>query len=368
MVEFDVPFVSFRPLEAELGEQLKDAFCRVLGNSWYIAGSEGLGFEGEFAKYCGARYCVGCGNGLDALSLSLRALGIGPGDEVVVPSNTFIATALSVTRVGATVVFAEPSIETFNLDPGYLERTVTARTKAVIPVHLYGQPCEMDEIQDIAKQNGLFVIEDAAQAHGAKYKGRRVGSLGDAAGFSFYPGKNLGALGDAGAVTTSDAALAEIIRALGNYGSDRKYHHIYEGCNTRLDEVQAACLSVKLPLLDKVNEFRCQVASRYYEGINNPLVKLPRVIKDAEPVWHIFAVRCERRDELAEHLESCGIQVGMHYPTPIHLQGAFARLKMSEGSLPIAEEISATELSLPMYYGMTENQIDRVIESVNKFR
>lgn len=363
-----VPFVSFAPLEEELDGELRSAFERVRSRSWYIGGEELDAFERAFAAYCGAGCCVGCGNGLDALALSLQALGVGPGDEVIVPSNTFIATALAVVRVGAEPVFAEPDIETFDLDPTRFEAAVTARTRAVMPVHLYGQPCDMDAVMDIAERHGLYVVEDAAQAHGARWRGRRVGSFGDAAGFSFYPGKNLGALGDAGTAVTSDPELAERIRALGNYGSDRKYHHVLEGCNSRLDELQAAFLAAKLSCLDRVNDFRRRVAARYLAGIDNPLVTLPKVTEGAEPVWHIFAVRCARRDELASFLAVRGVECGMHYPTPMHLQGAFRRLDIHKGALPIAEEISATELSLPMFYGMDDEQVDVVIESVNEFR
>lgn len=251
-----IPFVSFVPLEKELDIELRNAFDRVLSSSRYIDGQEGSLFEKAFADYCGARYCVGVGNGLDALVLSLKALGIGFGDEVIVPSNTFIATVLAVTNVGAVPVFVEPNLSTYNLDPYNIECKINEKTKAVIPVHLYGQACNMDPIMNIASSNGLRVIEDCAQAHGATYKGRKVGSFGDVACFSFYPGKNLGALGDAGAVVTNDNALTEKIRALGNYGSDIKYHHIFKGNNSRLDELQAAFLSAKLPVIDKINAFR----------------------------------------------------------------------------------------------------------------
>lgn len=368
MNEIQVPFVSFLPMERELDAPLHEAFERVYRNSWYIGGREDEAFEAAFARYCGAGFCVGCGNGLDALTLILKAYGIGPGDEVIVPSNTFIATALAVSYAGAAPVFAEPLLETYNLDPAGLEEKITPRTKAIMAVHLYGQCADMDAICAVARRHGLKVIEDAAQAHGARYKGRRAGSLGDAAGFSFYPGKNLGALGDAGCVTTSDPALAAKVRALGNYGSDFKYHHIYQGQNTRLDELQAAFLSAKLPHLDRMNAERRRIAGRYLAGMRNPLVTLPTVAEGCEPVWHIFAVRCPQRDALAGHLAAEGVATNEHYPTPIHLQGAYAGLGLPQGSLPLAEQISATELSLPMYYGMTEQQIDHVIDAVNRFR
>lgn len=363
-----VPFVSFRPMERELDSDLHAAFARVLQNSWYIEGREDEAFEQAFARYCGSSFCVGCGNGLDALVLILKAFGIGPGDEVIVPSNTFIATVLAVSYAGATPVFVEPRLETYNIDPDRIEAAVTPRTKAIIAVHLYGQCAQMDAIRTIADAHGLKVIEDAAQAHGATWKGRRAGSLGDAAGFSFYPGKNLGALGDAGCVTTSDPDLAKKVRALGNYGSDFKYHHIYKGQNSRLDELQAAFLAAKLPHLDAMNAERRRIAGRYCAGITNPAVVLPTVAENCEHVWHIFAVRCAARDALEAHLTACGIGTNKHYPTPIHLQGAYQELGIPKGALPLAEEISATELSLPMYYGMTEEQVQAVIDAVNSFR
>lgn len=362
-----VPFVSFVPMEKELDQELRAAFSRVFERSWYIEGKEDEAFEKAFAAYCGTKFCVGCGNGLDALMLSLRALGIGQGDEVIVPSNTYIATALAVTYVGAVPVFVEPDIRTFNLDPSKIEEKITEKTKALMPVHLYGQPCDMDPIMELAAKHQLFVIEDCAQAHGALYKGKKIGTFGDAAGFSFYPGKNLGALGDAGAAVTNEEHIAQKLRALGNYGSDYKYHHIYQGVNSRLDELQAAFLAAKLPHLDRMNEARRQIAKKYLEGIKNPEVILPYVMPETEPVWHIFAIRLKRRDELAAYLESKGISTNRHYPIPMHLQECYQELGISKGELPIAEEISATQLSLPLYYGMTDEQIQYVIDSINEF-
>ncbi len=362
-----VPFVSFLPMERELDADLRNAFERVYKRSWYIEGQEDAAFEKAFAEYCGVRYCIGVGNGLDALMLALKALNIGPGDEVIVPSNTYIATALAVTYVGAKPVFVEPKLETFNIDPSKIESTITARTKAIIPVHLYGQACEMDPIMKIAEQYGLKIIEDCAQAHGAEYKGRKVGTFGDAAGFSFYPGKNLGALGDAGAVITNDQEIAEKVRALCNYGSDYKYHHIYKGHNSRLDELQAAFLSAKLPVLDKMNAERRRIAQRYLSEINNPLISLPVVGDAMVPVWHIFGIRCDRRDELEKWLNDKGIGTNKHYPIPMHLQECYWDLGFKEGDFPVAEEISRTELSIPMYYGMTDEEIDYVVDIVNSF-
>ena len=363
-----IPFVTFKPLEKELDSELRAAFERVYTRSWYIEGEEDEAFEKAFAEYCHTDYCVGSGNGLDALMLALKALNVGEGDEVIVPSNTYIATALAVTYVGARPVFAEPDIKTFNIDPSKIEEAITEKTKAIMPVHLYGQPCDMDPIMEIAKKHNLFIVEDCAQAHGATYKGEIIGSFGDAAGFSFYPGKNLGALGDAGATVTSNKDVADKIRALGNYGSDYKYHHIYKGNNSRLDELQAAFLAAKLPLLDKVNEERRRVARLYSEGINNPEIILPYVPEYANPVWHIYGIRCARRDELEKYLNDKGIGSNKHYPIPMHLQECYKDLGFKKGDFPIAEEISATELSLPMYYGMTAEEVQYVIDAVNEFR
>lgn len=362
-----IPFVTFIPTEKELNNELKAAFERVFNRSWYIGGAEDTEFEKAFAAFCGVDYCVGVGNGLDALMLSLKAFGIGEGDEVIVPSNTYIATALSVTYVGARPVFVEPDIHTFNINPELIEKAITDKTRAIIPVHLYGQACDMDPIMKIARDHNLIVIEDCAQAHGATYKGMRVGSFGDAAAFSFYPGKNLGALGDAGAVVTRDKQVADKVRALGNYGSDYKYHHIYKGNNSRLDEMQAAFLSAKLPHLDRMNAERRRIADLYTDGIRNPKITKPTVLKDCTPVWHIYGIRCKDRELLEEHLKERGISTNKHYPIPMHLQKCYSDLGIPEGQLPIAEEISRTELSIPMYYGMTDEEIKYVIEAINTF-
>lgn len=363
-----VPFVSFRPMERELDQELRAAFDRVYTRSWYIEGEEDAAFEQAFAEFCGVRGCVGVGNGLDALMLVLKAWGIRAGDEVIVPSNTYIATALAVTYVGAKPVFVEPDIRTFNIDPVKIEAAITERTKAIMPVHLYGQPCDMEPIMAIARKHKLLVLEDCAQAHGATYKGQKVGSFGDAAGFSFYPGKNLGALGDAGAVVSNDESLMEKVRALGNYGSDYKYHHIYKGNNSRLDELQAAFLAAKLPHLDRMNENRRATAQKYLEGIRNPAVVLPCVPENVCPVWHIFAIRCNRRTELEKYLNENGIGTNKHYPIPMHLQECYKDLGFHKGDFPIAEEISETELSIPMYYGMTDAEVEYVVDKVNKFK
>lgn len=362
-----IPFVSFLPMEDEIRDELRQAFDRVLTRSWYIEGEEDEAFEKAFAEYCGTKYCVGVGNGLDALVLALRALGIQEGDEVIVPSNTYIATALAVTYVGAVPVFVEPDIRYFNIDPKKIEAAITPKTKAIIPVHLYGQACQMDEILEVAKKHGLYVVEDCAQAQGATYKGKRVGTFGDIAGFSFYPGKNLGALGDAGAVVTDNKELADKVRALGNYGSDYKYHHIYKGVNSRLDELQAAFLSIKLRNLDRTNADRKKIAKMYIDGINNPKVILPEIHEDCDPVWHIFGIRCAEREALESFLKEKGIGTNKHYPIPMHLQDCYKDMNIPQGALPIAEEISSTELSIPMYYGMTDEQVRYVIDAINEF-
>lgn len=364
----EIPFVSFKPIERELDVDIRAAFERVYENSWYIKGEEDRRFEKAFAKYCNVSNCIGCGNGLDALMLSLKAFDIGEGDEVIVPSNTFIATVLAVTYVGAKPVFVEPDIETYNITAEGIEKVITEKTKAVIVVHLYGQSADMDPIIRLTDEHELYLLEDCAQAHGAKYKGKRVGGFGKAAGFSFYPGKNLGALGDAGAVLTDDRLLADKIRALGNYGSDYKYHHIYQGNNSRLDEIQAAFLSAKLSHLDRMNSERRRIAARYLVEISNEQIILPKVIEGVEPVWHIFAIRCDKRDELADYLENSGVHTNKHYPIPIHLQKAYRSLGHKEGDFPVAEKISRTELSLPMYYGLTDDEVEYVIDTINKFK
>lgn len=364
----NVPFVSFKPLEKELDKEIRNAFERVYNRSWYIEGKECEAFEKLFSSFCNRKYCIGVGNGLDALFLALKALGIKSGDEVIVPSNTYIATALAVSYVGATPVFVEPDIRSFNIDTQRIEDAITQRTKAIMPVHLYGQACDMDPIMEIARKYNMYIIEDCAQAHGAKYKGKIVGSFGDAAGFSFYPGKNLGALGDAGATVTDNEELAKKIRALGNYGSDYKYHHILQGNNSRLDEMQAAFLSAKLIHLENINEQRKKIAEKYLSGINNPEIILPYIPDYTEPVWHIFGIRCKRRDELEKYLNQAGISTNKHYPIPIHLQECYKDLGYKKGDFSIAEEISETELSIPLYYGMSDAEIDYVIERLNEFK
>lgn len=363
-----IPFVSFEPMHKEIEEEILNKFKEVYEKNWFIQGNEVEKFEDEFAKFCGAKCCVGCATGLDALYLILRGYDIGQGDEVIVPSNTYIATALAVSYTGATPVFVEPNIDTYNINPKLIEKSITDRTKAIIAVHLYGQAAEMDEIKAIAKKYNLKVIEDSAQSHGTMYKGKRTGNLGDAAGFSFYPGKNLGALGDAGAVVTSDEKLAKKIRAIANYGSDRKYHHIYKGVNSRLDEVQASFLRIKLRNLEKWNSNRKITAQKYMDGINNPKVIKPVVDKNTNHVWHIFAVRTENRDDFQKYLKENGIGTVIHYPVPMHEQDAYKDLPYKKGDLPIAEKISSEVISLPMWYGMSDEEINYVIDKINQWK
>jgi dTDP-4-amino-4,6-dideoxygalactose transaminase len=356
-----IPFLDIAAMHVELRPELDAAYQRVVDSNHLILGAEVEQFEREFAAYCEAEHAIGVGNGLDALFLILKAMDIGAGDEVIVPSNTFIATWLAVSYVGATPVPVEPDSATFNLDPARIEAAITPRTRAIMPVHLYGQPADMDPILAIARRHKLKVIEDAAQAHGARYRGRRVGALGDAAGFSFYPGKNLGALGDGGAIVTNDAELAQRVRVLRNYGSSVKYHNEFKGHNSRLDELQAAFLRAKLKGLDAANVRRREIAARYLDGLAGTGLELPFVPEWAEPVWHLFVVRSVARQQLQAALGERGIGTMIHYPIPPHRQPAYAELAMGEGSFPIAEAIHREVLSLPMWPQMRAEQVEQVI-------
>ncbi|MGA2254246.1 MAG: DegT/DnrJ/EryC1/StrS family aminotransferase [Thermoguttaceae bacterium] len=363
-----VPFFELKPTYIELKDELDAAYHRVMNSGWYLLGKELDAFEAEYAEYCGARHCVGVASGLDALHLTLRASGIGAGDEVIVPSNTYIATWLAVSYAGATPVPVEPDPRMYNIDPARIEDAITARTKAIMPVHLYGQPADMDPIMETASRHGLKVIEDNAQAQGARYKGHRTGSLGHAAGHSFYPGKNLGAFGDGGAVTTNDTELADRVRVLRNYGSQKKYLNEVQGFNSRLDELQAAFLRVKLRHLDEWNSRRRVIADHYLIALGSvPCLTLPCVPKWAEPIWHIFAIRCARRDELQARLTLGGVGTLIHYPVPPHLSGAYASMGWPKGSLRLAEEIAATELSLPMGPHMSNEEADDVVTNLRRF-
>ncbi|WP_250479410.1 MULTISPECIES: DegT/DnrJ/EryC1/StrS family aminotransferase [unclassified Caballeronia] len=362
------PFFDMQAAHGELQQQFKETFARVALGGQLIMGPELTAFETEFAAYCGVKHCIGVGNGLDALALALRAKGIGAGDEVLVPSQTFMATWLAVTIVGATPVPVEIDEKHFVVDSAHIERKITSRTKAIIPVHLFGQPAQMHEINQIAHRRGLFVLEDAAQAHGAKLGDQRCGSLGDAAAFSFYPTKNLGALGDGGAVVTNDTKLADKLIALRNYGSKVKYVHDVKGTNSRLDELQAALLRIKLPLLDGWNQARRKIADRYTVGLQSlSEVVLPSALAGTEPVFHLYVIRCKRRDELAKFLQERHIATAIHYPTAPHMQGAFKDLGIPADAFPDARRAADEVLSLPMWPQMSEEAIDEVVRSVREF-
>ncbi|TWI60643.1 dTDP-4-amino-4,6-dideoxygalactose transaminase [Pseudoduganella lurida] len=361
----NVPFLDLQAINASQGAELEAAFRRVLQSGWYVLGKEVEQFEQRFAAYCGSAQAIGVANGLDALMLVLRAWGMQPGDEVIVPSNTFIATWLAVSQCGATPVPVEPVEGTYNIDPARIEAAITPRTRAIVAVHLYGQPADMPAIVAIARRHKLKLLEDAAQAHGATCHGRRTGSLADAAAFSFYPGKNLGALGDGGAITTDDAALAQLLRTYRNYGSQKKYHNLVQGFNSRLDELQAALLNVKLDALDDGNAQRRAIAARYTERLaGTPGLTLPVVPAWTEPVWHLYVVRHAQRDTLAARLAERGIGTIVHYPIAPHLQEAYAALDYREGSLPVAEAIHREVLSLPIGPHMSIAQADEVAAAV----
>jgi dTDP-4-amino-4,6-dideoxygalactose transaminase len=367
MSEPAVPFLDLRSAYEELRDEIDAAMRRVAASGWYIGGPECNAFEEAYAAYCEAAHCVGVGNGLDALHLALRAMEIGPGDEVIVSSNTFIATLLGVSMVGATPVPVEPDPATHNLDPARIEAAITPRTRLILPTHLYGQPADLDAIGDIARRRGLRVLEDAAQAHGARYNDRRLGAHSDAVAWSFYPGKNLGAMGDAGAVTTNDPELADRIRTLGNYGSRKKYVNEVRGVNSRLDPLQAAVLGVKLRHLDRWNEARQRIASFYQDSLADIGLGLPHVPNWAMPAWHLFVVTVDDRGELAAALEKDGAQTLVHYPIPPHRQEAYRDLGYGAGSLPIAERLAEQVLSLPIGPHMRRDQAEQVVEGVRRW-
>ena len=362
-----IPFLNLEPMHSQIRPEIIKAFEKVYDKNWFILGKSVENFEEEFSRYCNTTYCISCGNGLDALSIILRGYDIGAGDEVIVPSNTFIATALAVSYVGAKVVLVEPNLETFNIDVSKVEEAITKNTKAIIAVHLYGRPAEVDKLKLLCEKYKLKLIEDAAQAHGAIYKNRKVGSFGDAAGFSFYPGKNLGALGDGGAIVTNDAELSKKVSAIRNYGSNIKYHNEYKGVNSRLDEIQAEFLSVKLKYLDIWNKNRQQNAKLYLENIHNSKIILPYIDSAEDSIWHVFIIRTEQREALKKYLIGKGIETLIHYPIPIHLQEAYKELQYKAGDFPLAETLSNTSLSLPLWYGISEKEMDYVIDSLNKW-
>lgn len=360
-----VPFLDLKAPHTELCNELEQAYDEVINSGWYIMGDQLKQFESEYAAYCGSKHCIGVANGLDALHLIVRAYGIGEGDEVIVPSNTYIATWLAVSQVGAIPVPVEPDERTYNINPALIEAAITPRTKAIMAVHLYGQPADMDAINTIAKKYNLKVIEDAAQSQGAGYKGKFAGNLGDAAGHSFYPGKNLGALGDGGAITTNDDELAHKIRVLRNYGSQVKYHNEVKGFNSRLDELQAAFLRVKLRKLNEWNTRRKAIAAQYLKNINNPNLIMPYVPEWADPVWHLFVVRTKNREQLQKELTNNNIGTVIHYPIPPHLQSAYSELGFKQGDFPIAEVIHNEVLSLPIGPHLLSNSVNNIYTVLN---
>lgn len=353
----NIPFLNFEPMHSEVHDELQAAFNSVLKSNWFVLGNHVNQFETEYADFNQVKHVIGVSNGLDALHLSLLALGISKGDEVIVPSNTYIATVLAVSYVGATPVFVEPNIETYNIDVEKIEAALTNKTRAIMPVHLYGQACQMDKIQELAQKHNLFIIEDNAQSQGASFNGKLTGSFGNLNGTSFYPGKNLGALGDAGAVTTNDDELANKIKVLRNYGSNKKYFNETIGYNMRLDELQAAFLSVKLKQLANWTAQRQEIASYYNELLKDiPGLILPKTAENATHSYHLYVIRTKNRDELQKHLTDNGIGTMIHYPIPPHLQEAYSHLGFKRGDFPIAEELADTMLSLPMWPGMEKNQ------------
>ncbi len=359
-----IKFLDLQQINSRFEAGIRTAIERVLRSGWYILAAECESFEQEFAGFCEADHCIGVANGLDALILALRSLDIGPGDEVLVPSNTFVATWLAVSHVGAVPVPVEPIESTFNMDPTNIRAAVTSRTRAIMPVHLYGQPADLGPIWDIARQLGLYVIEDAAQAHGARYKGDRVGKYGDIACWSFYPGKNLGALGDGGAITTSNSTIAARLRKMRNYGSTQKYHHDELGVNSRLDELQAAILRVKLPALEADNRHRAKIAQSYTEGLRGLDLVLPTIPDFADPAWHLYVIRHKNRDGLAERLAQAGVSTVIHYPVSPHLQPAYAGLGIAQGALPIAEQLQTEILSLPIGPTQSDAETEEVIRII----
>lgn len=344
----NVPFLDLQAPYRELKDDFDAAYRRVMESGWFILGPEVESFEREFAAYCGVKHCIGVGNGLDALHMILRAMDIGPGDEVIVPGNTYIASWLAVSYAGATPVPVEPDMQTYNIDPALVEQAITPRTRAIMAVHLYGQTAAMDRLAQLARQHGLQLIEDAAQAHGARYQGKLAGGFGNAAAFSFYPGKNLGALGDGGAITTDDDALAAKIRMLRNYGSEKKYIHDLQGYNSRLDELQAAFLRAKLAHLDEWNQRRSTIAGYYLEAIDGTALSLPMTAEAAEPVWHLFVLRSKNREKVMASLADSGVGTLIHYPVPPHRQNAYAHLGLLDGSLPITEQLAREVFSIPI--------------------
>lgn len=360
-----IKFLDLEKINNRYREEIDSRIKNILDKGWYLQGEENEIFTQNFANFCGTKFALGVANGLEALNLIIKAYGFGKGDEIIVPANTYIATILAISENGCTPILVEPDIKTYNINPDKIEEKITPKTKAIMVVHLYGQAVQMEKIWEIAKKYNLKIIEDSAQAHGAIYQGKCTGNLGDASGFSFYPGKNLGCMGDGGAVTTNDEELFNKIKAIANYGSDRKYHHIYKGVNSRLDEIQAAVLDVKLKHLDSDNNKRREISKYYRENIKNPKIILPETYDEKSHVWHIFAVRTQNRDEFQKYLKNKEIQTIIHYPTPPHKQGAYK--EWNDLSFPITEEIHNTILSLPISPVMTDSEVEKVVEVVNEW-
>ena len=360
-----IKFLDLKKINNRYREEIDSRIKNILDKGWYLQGEENENFTKNFANFCGTKFALGVANGLDALNLIIKAYDFGNGDEIIVPANTYIATILAISENGCIPILVEPDIKTYNINPDSIEEKITSKTKAIMVVHLYGQAVQMEKIWKIAKKYNLKIIEDSAQAHGAIYQENRTGNLGDASGFSFYPGKNLGCMGDGGAVTTNDEELFNKIKAIANYGSDRKYHHIYKGVNSRLDEIQAAVLDIKLKHLDSDNNKRREISKYYRENIKNSKIILPETYDEKSHVWHIFAVRTKNRDEFQKYLTEKGIQTIIHYPTPPHKQGAYK--EWNNLSFPITEEIHNTILSLPISPVMTDSEIEKVVEVVNEY-
>lgn len=358
-------FLDLYKINERYRKEIDTRIKEVLNSGWYLLGNQDKTFENNFANYCGVKHCIGCANGLEALTLIIRALGFKQGDEIIVPANTYIASILAISENGCTPILVEPDIKTYNINPDLIEEKITEKTKAIMVVHLYGQAVQMQKIWDLAKKYNLKIIEDSAQAHGAIYQGKRTGNLGDVSGFSFYPGKNLGCLGDGGCVTTNDDELALKIRALANYGSHKKYCNLYKGINSRLDEIQAAVLDVKLKYLDEDNEKRRQISKYYRENIKNDKIILPNTYDEKAHVWHVFAVRTKNRDEFQEYLKNNDIQTLIHYPTPPHKQEAYK--EWNHLSYPITEEIHKTIISIPISPVMTEEEVKKVVEVIDEY-
>lgn len=362
-----IPFNTLKPGYAKYRDEYLEAAMRVLDSGWYTLGRELEAFESEFVEWLGMKHCVGLNSGLDALILAVRALGIKAGDEVIVPANTYIASVLGITENGATPVFVEPD-QYYNIDPDKIEQAITPRTKAILVVHLYGQACRMDKIMEIAQRHNLPVIEDCAQSHGATFNGQKIGTFGTISCFSFFPTKNMGAFGDAGAIATNDEEIAQKIRALRNYGSEKKYYNKYQGVNSRMDEIQAALLRVKLRHIDEITAERRAIAEAYLAGIKNPNIILPQIAEGASHVWHLFVVRTDKRDDLQKYLADNGIGTQIHYPVPPHLAEAYKGLGHAKSSFPITEHYADSILSLPLYNGMANDEWAFVLNTINHWR